>query len=243
MQFEPMGNTLRDIGRKNVIISICSVKKTEEMTAEIDDALTKFHSDYIDLCRLYTVNDERMNVLEKSKKTGKIRAIGVVSHDEPTMQRYIRQYGATIDFVMIVYNFHHNKASLGNKRHPYNDYSSLLPSCERLDLGIIGIKPMGSDAMIELARKEKYFEDKNVNIAQAMLRYVYTVPEIDCTMPAMNSIEEVLTNLESAYKPAISDYEYSILSKLSGKATEIKEAYLPPHYKWLEKWAVTPIRS
>ena len=229
-QFEPMGKSIRDIGRKKAVISLCIVKDDNEMNAEIEDALAKFYTDYIDLYRLYTVNDDRMNTMEKAKKAGKIRAIGVVSHDEPTMQGYIDKYGDAIDYVMIVYNFHHNKGNPRRKNYPPNDYSALIPRCEKMNYGILGIKPMGSDAMIELAKDDGYFKDKKANVAQAMLRHIYASPEIHCTMPAMNGMDEVVANLESAYKPLMSDYERTLLNRLSAKAATLKQAYLPPHY-------------
>lgn len=242
-QFKPMGNSLRGF-RTSVYVSLCIVKDTGEIPAEIDGALNDFHTDYIDLYRLYTVDDDRMNALEKAKQVGKIRAIGVVSHDEPTMQGYLDRYGDRMDYVMIVYNFHHNKGNPGSINYPYNDYSALIPRCERMNLGILGIKPMGSDAMIELAKKENFFGDKKASIAQAMLRHIYATEAIDCTMPAMNSLDEVKTNLESAYNPALSGYEQSMLSNLSNIAARMKDAYLPPQYKWLEKWvAATSDRS
>lgn len=236
-QFKPMGKSLNDIGRQKVVVSLCVVKTTDLMESEIEEALRDFSTDYIDLYRLYTVDDDRIRLMEKAKAAGKIRAIGVVSHDEPTMSKYLDDYGDTIDYVMIVYNFHHNKGNPKVKNYPYNDYSALIPRCEKMNLGILGIKPMGSDAMIELAKKERFFRDKKANVAQAMLRHIYASPEIDCTMPAMNSPEEVVKNLESAYKPELSQYENSLLSQLSKKAAELKEAYLPPHYKWLERWS------
>jgi len=236
-QFKPMGRSVRDIGRKNVVISLCAVKSTEKLESEIEGALRDFFTDYIDLYRLYSVDDDRMNIMEKAKKAGKIRAVGVVSHDEPAMSGYIERYGDAIDFVMIVYNFHHNKGNPKKKSYPYNDYSALIPRCERMNYGIIGIKPMGSDAMIELARKEGFFRRKKTNIAQAMLRHIYRKTEIDCTMPAMNSMEEVVTNLESAYNPVLSAEEERELERLSSIAAQLKQAYLPPHYRWLENWA------
>ena len=47
-QFEPMGKSLRDF-RKEAVVSLCIVKNENEMQAEIDDALNKFFTDYIDL--------------------------------------------------------------------------------------------------------------------------------------------------------------------------------------------------
>jgi len=235
-QFEPMGKSIRDIGRKDAVVSLCAVKKTEELEAEIESSCKTFYSDYIDLYRLYQVDDERMAIMEKAKEAGKLRAIGVVSHDVPTMEGYVDRYRDAIDFVMIVYNFHHNKGAPQRKNYPNNDYTALIPRCESMNYGILGIKPMGSDAMVELALKERFFKDKEANIAQAMLRHVYETPEIDCTMPAMNGMDEVLTNLESAFSPKMSGYERTRLSELSTIAARMKQAYLPDHYKWLENW-------
>jgi aryl-alcohol dehydrogenase-like predicted oxidoreductase len=234
-QFEPMGNSLRGF-RKDAVISLVAVKSTEEMQEEIDGALKVFHTDYIDLYRNYIIDDDRMNILEKNKQAGKIRAVGVVSHEEEMMMNYIDRYQNILDYVMIIYNFHHNNG-FSNPDYIANDYSALIPRCKRMDLGILGIKPMGSDAMVALALKENYFEDKKANVAQAMLKHIFQNPEIDSAMPAMNSMEELMTNLEAAYSPALSAYEQKLLDNLSAQAASTKSAYLPDHYKWLESWS------
>ncbi len=234
-QFKPMGNSLHGI-RRDVLISLCFVKSTEEMQAEIDGALLDFHTDYIDLYRTYTTDDDRVAIMEKNKQAGKIRAIGLVSHDAATMSDYLNRYGNVADYAMIVYNFHHKKSAF-SENCPANNYSALLPRIKRLNLGVIAIKPMGSDAMVELAREKRFFDDKKANIAQSMLRHIYRNADIYTAMPAMNSVEEVVLNLESAYNPALSDYEQTKLKELSDAASATERAYLPDHYKWLENWA------
>ena len=210
------------------------------MQVEIDGAMMDFYTDYIDLYRLYTIDDDRMNILEKNKKAGKIRAVGVVAHDEKTLMDYIDRYEGSIDYVMIVYNFHHNKGGF-SEGFSTNDYSALIPRCKCIGMGILGMKPMGSDAMIELARKKGFFKNREANIAQAILRHVYENPDIDSTMPAMNSMDEVITNLESAYNPSLSEYEKNILKDLSSLAASTKRAYMPDHYKWLENWSTKTV--
>ena len=238
-QFQPMSESIRDF-RKNVVVSLVSVQKPENMQSEIDGALKTFKTDYIDLYRLYTVDDDRIATMEKNKKEGKIRAIGVVEHDVKKINGFIDSYGDVLDYVMIIYNFHHNKAILF-KDHMSddfeNDYSSLMPRIRRLNMGVIGMKPMGSDAMVELAIKKHYFKNRDVNIAQAMLRYVYESPEIHTTIPSMNSMKELAVNLESIYNPPLSDDERKALSTLSSVASSTQSAYLPGHYKFLENWA------
>ncbi|MCE5249328.1 aldo/keto reductase [bacterium] len=237
-QFEPMSESIRDF-RREVIVSLVAVQPTPEMENEIDGALRTFRTDYIDLYRLQNVDDDRIRVLEKSRDSGKIRKIGIVSHDANLMMRYIDNYRNVLDYVMIIYNFHHNMGRpKGGQTWPWNDYNALIPRCSGMGLGIIGIKPMGSDDMAAFAHKKGFFKDKRGSLAKAMLRFIYQAPEVHCTMPAMNSMDEVIANLESAYAPAISPEERSMLSDLSREADALKGAYLSPRYRWLENWAV-----
>ena len=236
-QFEPMSKSIADF-RKEILISLVAVKSTEEMQNEVDGALKTFSSDYIDLYRNHRVNDDRMNILEKSKKAGKIRKIGVVSHDVKKMSGYIDDYGEMLDFVMIIYNFHHHLGRpKGGPTWPSNSYEALIPRAKRMGLGILGIKPMGSDDMVALAKKKGFFRDKRGDLAQSMLRHVYEAPEIHCAMPAMNSMKELVTNLESSQKTRLASEERAMLADLSKEADALKGAYLRPHYKWLENWA------
>ncbi len=238
-QFEPMGNTIKDF-RKDVFVSLVIIKPPDQMQAEIDSALRAFKTDYIDLYRLYAVNDDSMNIMEKNKKAGKIRAIGVVDHLAGKLNGYIDTYGDTIDYLMIIYNFHHNKAILFKDQIDpsfENDYSELFPKIERYNYGVVGMKPMGSDAMIDLAKEERFFNNRDASVAKAMLRYVYQRPEIHTTIPAMNSVGELSTNLESIYRPSLSAEERRLLDRLSAKASSLKGAWLPPKYKFLEDWA------
>ena len=234
-QFIPMGMSLKGV-RKKAVVSLCFELDTGKMQSELDFALKSFDTDYIDLYRLFTVDDDRFAIMEKNKKAGKIRAIGVVTHDEPAMTKLVDRYGDALDYIMIIYNFHHN-SGFSRKDYPANDYSALIPRCEKMNLGILGIKPLGSVAMVALAVKQGFFNDKKANIVQAMLRHVYNTGEIDSAMPAMNSVQEVMTNLESAYHPELSSYEQKMLRDLSAVAASSKSAYLPDHYKWLENWA------
>ena len=242
MQFEPMGKSVNDIGRKNLLVSLVAVKPTEEMEGEIDYALKQFSTDFIDLYRNHIVDDDRMNILERNKQAGKLRFIGVVSHSVEDMSRYIDDYGGILDFVMIIYNFHHN---IGRytvpDRYPPNDNTALITRCENMGLGIIGIKPMGSNDMTKLASERGFFRDKKTNLAQAMLRHVFMKNEIDCAMPAMNSMKELVTNIEAAYDRTPSPYDTDILNRLSDTASSTRRAYLSPHYRWLEDWAVRTV--
>lgn len=238
-QFQPMSDSIRGF-RKEVLISLVSIKTTPETPQEVDDALKVFRTDYIDLFRLYTVDDERMKIMEKCKKEGKIRAIGVVEHSVDKLTEFLDRYGESIDYVMVIYNFHHNKAILFKEHQSdsfENNYATLMPRIRNMNLGVMGMKPMGSDAMVELADKHGYFKRKDVNVAQAMLKYVYESKDIHTTIPAMNSMKELTTNMAAIFNPSLSAAEKKVLGELSALASSTKSAYLPPHYKFLEQWA------
>jgi predicted aldo/keto reductase-like oxidoreductase len=236
-----MGKSVRGF-RKDVVISLCSVKKDEEMQDEIDGALRVFFTDSIDLYRINTVTDDRINILEKNRKAGKIRAIGVVSHDEKDIMKHVDRYCGVLDYVMIVYNFHHNigRPKKGSGMPP-NDYSALIPRCAAAGLGILGMKPMGSDDMVEFASRNGYFSRKGPSLSHAMLRHVFAIPEIACAMPAMNSMNELAKNLEAAYHPAISTEEEALLADLSRDADSMRAEYLSPKYRWLDGWRVREV--
>lgn len=236
-QFEPMGKSLKGF-RKNVLVSVCFVQPDDRLEAELTDALTKLRTDYIDCYRQYIVNDTRMKFSEDARKAGKIRAIGVVAHDTATMSKYLDQYGDVLDYVMVPINFHHNNGYFSDPaNYAENDYTALIPRCDQMGLGIMGIKPMGSDKMIPLARERKMLKKNGLNLAQAMLRYVFAIPEVDVSMPSINTMEELTQDLAAAYAPDISSEERKLLSEMSDIAASTRGAYLGDHYRWLESWA------
>ena len=235
-QFAPMSKSVRDF-RKDIHISLCIVRKTSEVQNEIDSTLATFKTDYIDLYRLYDVDDDRVRIMERNRDAGNIRAIGVVSHSADDLLGYVERYRDTLDYIMLIYNFHHNMGRpKGGAGYEWNSYTALIPRCRELNLGIIGIKPMGSDDMIALASKKGLLKSDSRSITPAMLRYVFDAPEIHTTIPAMNSMDEVMSNLAVAYQPSITAEERERLARLSRDADPLRGSYLRPHYRWLENW-------
>ncbi len=236
-QFEPMGKSLEGF-RKQAIVSLCFVQPDDKLDAELADALSKFKTDYIDCYRQYSMNDTRMKFTEDAKKAGKIRAIGVVAHKTQDMMKYIDDYGDVLDYIMVPVNFHHNNGYFKDpKNYAENDYSALVPRCKRMGLGVMAIKPMGSDHMIPLAKENGMLHKNGQSLAKAMLRHVYSIPDVDVVMPSINSMNELREDLESAFSPALSPEERNLLSEMSNIAARTRGAYLPAHYKWLENWA------
>ncbi|MBN1291958.1 MAG: aldo/keto reductase [Candidatus Latescibacteria bacterium] len=231
-QYKPMSKSIREF-RKNIILSLYAINGTKKLISDVEYALKTFKTDYIDLYRFRPVNDTSISIMEKYKQEGKIRALGVAAHSAEILTKYINTYGGSIDYIFVIYNFHHGRFIMSAEK---DDSEALINRCKRDGIGIIGMKPMGSDAMIKFAHERGYFNNNGPNIAQSMLRYVYRRQEINAAVTAMNTIDEVLLNLKAVYSPTISENEIEKLQTLSRKASEQKGAYLPKHYQWLESW-------
>ena len=95
--------------------------------------------------------------------------------------------------------------------------------------------------MVEFARSHGYFNRKGPSLSHAMLRHVFAGPEINCAMPAMNSMDELAKNLDAACRPAISTEEEALLAALSRDADSMRAEYLSPKYRWLDGWRVREV--
>ena len=125
-QFEPMARSLAG-KRQQTVLSLVSVEK--DVRAEIEGALRIFNSDFIDLYRIvyrdadnYSKGDDDLNILFKMRQEGKIRAVGVVAHEESGVL-YAAE-NTPVDYIMMPINFHHNRGWWDD--HP-DTYSKVIP--------------------------------------------------------------------------------------------------------------------
>ena len=110
-QYQAMSEILGPV-RQDVLISLY-IEGTDA-TAEVDTALRTFNTDYIDLYRLAEPSAADMAnkypVLQRAKEQGKIRAVGLASHDHSNVVRLLREY-PELDYLMLPYNFQHQRIS------------------------------------------------------------------------------------------------------------------------------------
>lgn len=113
-QFAPMGKSLGPV-RQEAVISLVTMWHYRQVTQEVEYALKTFGTDYIDLYRIYmetdTPRDEveiRYQALQQAKREGKVRAVGLVTHDHATLAQMLRVY-PELDYLMLPYNFRHQR--------------------------------------------------------------------------------------------------------------------------------------
>ncbi|MHB9028736.1 MAG: aldo/keto reductase [Candidatus Latescibacterota bacterium] len=238
-QFAPMSKSLAG-KRQKVVISLVTVKP--DIRQEIEETLRTFHTDYIDCYRAvyrdpsgYTKDDDGLETLFRLREEGKIRAVGVVAHNEPGLLHAVRNH--PIDYIMMPINFHHNKSWTVDSR---DSYSTVIPLCREKGVGILGIKPLGGDPMVAFAQHIGLLspEYRGPSYPQAAFRYLWQNQDISSSFPSINSVGELYENLDTIWRPELTAEDRGVLKELSRKVARTLGAYLPPHYKWMDEWHV-----
>jgi len=174
---ERIGKALEDV-RDRVILATKSHQRTiEGIRRELEISLRNLRTDYIDVYQLHNVQTEEqwrqvrapggaLIAVEEAKERGKINHIGVTSHS-PDLAVEMAKTGL-FETVMIPYNYLTTKPA-----------DELLPTCKKLNVGTIIMKPFGGGAF------------SNANTA---LKYVLGNPDCDLVIPGMMSVTEVEEN-------------------------------------------------
>jgi aryl-alcohol dehydrogenase-like predicted oxidoreductase len=253
-QWEPAARVVK--GRRHKVL----VSLAHEITPpEIDRGAKLFG--HVDLYRFHTAQIdgptlENWDLLRKAKEAGKIRAIGIATHIEPTMLAALRELEG-IDYLFFPYNFIHARA----------DYGEFLPAAQRQGVGLIAMKPLASGSIMKLdprARPGMHPEFEPLQLWQtrnrpilpaavaeltksldqlpdetlsmAAMRFVYSRPFVACAITGM--FEQIL--LEDNYS-ALRRYqetrpqETAALDAARRVAALCGGAWLPREYRWLEE--------
>lgn len=255
-QWEPAARLVKG-KRDKILVSLAH----EISSVDIDTAcrmfghvdLYRFHAGEIDAPAL-----ENWDTLRKAKEAGKVRAIGIATHVEPTMMKALLELEG-IDFLFFPYNFIHARA----------DYGQTFDEARRRGVGLIAMKPLASGSIMKLdpfarAGAKPEFEalqlwQSNANpvlpaavaeltktlgripgetLCMAAMRFAYSRPFLSTAITGM--FEDRL--LEDNYKALISYREmtreqHAALEAARQLAGLLESRWLPGHYHWLdEQW-------
>jgi aryl-alcohol dehydrogenase-like predicted oxidoreductase len=247
-QWEPMSRHLAPI-KNDVVVSLNMVPgKGQTAEQEVERALRLFNKGHIDMFRTNSWDpanggDERprgrkwewWDTLVKYKEKGHIRAIGTAIHSPQDIEEVLKSI--PIDYVIFPYNFYHNLRHQGVSA---GNYDSLEKRLRDKGIGVIGMKPFGTDwfvtPLIEAARQLD--ETGEISLPQAMLRHIiHSEVNPDIILGGMFRLDQVYENIEAFYRPEMTDEEKKLLKKLRN-VTEIASAeWLPDHYRFMDDWA------
>lgn len=253
-QWEPAARLVKN-RRHKVLISLAH----EVAPREIDAAcrlfghadLYRFHAARIDSQAL-----RNWDLLRRAKEAGKIRAIGLATHFEPTLLAALDELEG-IDFLFFPYNFIHARA----------DYGDFLPRAQQRQVGLIAMKPLASGSIVQLDPRARpgaapeferlqLWQSRNrpilpaavaeltrnldrlsgETLCMAAMRFVYAKPFLSAAIPGMFDPQW----LEDNYA-ALASYqqqrpeEQAALDAARRLARRRGASWLPAHYRWLEE--------
>ena len=200
---------------------------------ECEKSLRRLRRDYIDLYQFhnwtssFNIVDELYDAMDKLKRDGKIRAVGVSVPDDDQDSAIGAIVDNKIDAVQLLYN-------IFEQTPQYN----LLPVCEKFNIGVINRVPLFEGALTGKFKKNtrfhrndwrgKLFGGKNMGIilnyiekleslkneyypalslAQYALRFCLSHPAVSTVIPGMRKPEQVLENIQAINKGVCSEKE------------------------------------
>jgi predicted aldo/keto reductase-like oxidoreductase len=177
--------------------------KEETFLKMVDISLKRLGLDYVDfLClhggmsRQITLHETVLNSMEKAKKDGKVRFVGVSTHrNEPEVIQACTD-SKFYDFVMPSYNF---------KQKHYLEVKEAIARAAQAGLGIVAMKVMGGTGpRSDILRP--------VN-ASAALKWVLQDPNVHTTIPGFTSFDHINIDLAVMEDLTPTDSEKDYLQK------------------------------
>lgn len=195
-----MGKALQDGYRQKVFLMTKEDGRTRQATAkQIDESLKRFQVDHIDLMQIHEVirmedpdrvfaDDGAIHALIEARKAGKIRYIGFTGHKDPyvhlRMLATARANNFRFDAVQMPLNV--------MDAHFRSFAHEVVPGLVRENIGVLGMKSMGSGAIITA----------NVVTPTQCLHYAMTLPTsvVINGISNMELLEQAL-NAVKTFKP------------------------------------------
>ncbi|MHC4443548.1 MAG: aldo/keto reductase [Planctomycetota bacterium] len=208
-------------------------QSVSKLTESLDAGLRAAKHDYVDIWRItcyetkpgHTPEHEAIIIetLEKAKKAGKARFVGISSHDRKWLKRMIENC-PQLDMILTPYH-------IGSKKKPKD---SMFDAVKKQNVGLLGIKPFSSGSVFRsrgaINPATKTIDDERARLA---LRNVLFNDALTAAIPGLISIDQV----KNAAKAVV---ERRKLDKAEARrfdrAVEEMWANLPADYQWLKDW-------
>jgi predicted aldo/keto reductase-like oxidoreductase len=182
---EMIGQVLKGRPRDSFFIAT-KVKEDEKFMELLDLSLKRLGLDYVDILYLHNLSKrdnvlkpENLEVMEKAKKSGKARFIGVSTHsNEPEVIRAAVE-AKIYDVVLSGYNF---------RKDYLQGLDAAIAEAVKAGVGIIAMKTMAG-AFWDKQRTQP------IN-TKAALKWALNNPNITTAIPGMTTFDQLKSNLE-----------------------------------------------
>jgi len=188
--------------RKDIFLaSKCDARTGSGILAELDTSLKELNTDHLDVWHLHGlsdpahITDELVEAQHKAKQQGKIRFMGVSTHNLPAIVD--RTIEAKLEVVQVPYNFAADAS-----------YGPAIEKLNRAGLGVIAMKVMArADDRGGHAAEPK----RPPTFGLAALKWTIKNPAIATTVPSMTDIDQLEQNFK-AMSERFTDADAKVLS-------------------------------
>jgi predicted aldo/keto reductase-like oxidoreductase len=207
-------------------------RTSKKLLESLDILLQKSNQEYTDLWRImclepgsehtFRTSCELVAALEKAKKQGKARFVGISSHDRRWL-KFMIEYFPQLEVVLFPY-------TAKTKKVPKD---SLFDALKKCDVGAFGIKPFANNSLFEgsSAPDDPHAEEDDRR-ARLAIRHILCNPQI-IPIPGLVSTHQV-ENVARAVKER-RELDLAEARELE-KAMNQTWAKLPEDYQWLKNW-------
>ncbi len=183
--------------RKQVIVSTKSHSHSkEELQQHLETSLRELNTDYIDIWYLHGRNspdevpDDQIEVQLKAKKEGKVRFIGVSTHNgQQRLLPWMVQKGI-FDVVLTAYNFTMD-ASMNDA----------IATAAKAGMGVVAMKVMAGGPRRLKPDDPNYKRLTQDGAMLAALKWVIKRPNISTTIPSITDMDQLDENLKAMANP------------------------------------------
>ena len=208
-------------------------RTAKKLTESLDSLLGESKQEYTDLWRItcfepggrhsFNTSCELVEALEKAKKQGKARFIGISSHDRRWL-KFMIEYFPQLEVILFPY-------TTMSKAAPKD---SLFEAVKKCDVGVFGIKPFASNSLFKGSSAPDHpYAEEDDRRARLAIRYILFNPVITAPIPGLISTHQV-DNMAKAVKER---RQLDLNEKAELKqATSEMWARLPTNYQWLKDW-------
>jgi aryl-alcohol dehydrogenase-like predicted oxidoreductase len=153
-------------------------------------SLAHLKTNHIDLLQVHNLEgvEAMMPVLQRWKKEGKIRYIGITTSrvgQHTHMLEYMRQY--PLDFVQVDYSLANREAA-----------GSVLPLAQERRIAVLANVPFGFGSVLRQAQVRKLPDwAKDIDVtswSQFLIKYVISHPAVTCCIPGSTKVEHLVEN-------------------------------------------------
>lgn len=205
------------------------------LVANVERILLRLRTDCVDLWRVTAevhgrnTDSEVEAVIEAAdrlRQAGKIRFLGMSSHDPGWIQRAVARFDALQVAIIPC-------TGLGCGRHSPAEPPEPMRTIVRAGRGLMTIKPFAGGLLFKSGQSGDVDVDAH-RLARLTLRHIMeSRPEIGCVLAGMRTVNEIYNAAEAATMSPLSEQDREWLDR----TTAARLGVLPAEYAWLDKWS------